>query len=203
MIVRSCVFITSATHVSQCPPSGLPEVAFVGRSNVGKSSLINKLLNRRQLARTSRLPGKTQMLNYFLINEQFYLVDLPGYGYARVSKTKRAGWGPLIDSYLGQRTSLRLVVQLVDLRHPPSAEDKLMAAMLAALGRTRTIAGTKADKLKRGELARQERAICAALPGSTTVPFVRTSADSGMGMEALWKEIERALELTAEMSRSE
>ena len=193
MIIHSANFITSAARLDQCPADTLPEVAFVGRSNVGKSSLINKLLSRRRIAHTSGQPGKTQTLNYYLINERFYLVDLPGYGYARVSKAKKAGWGPLIDAYLGKRGPLRLVVQLVDLRHPPSREDRVMQELLSRLERARTVAGTKADKLKQSELARQERLIRAELPVPPGVAFIPSSAQTGAGIAELWSVIEAAV----------
>jgi GTP-binding protein len=193
MIIRSAEFIVSVASLSQCPGDGLPEVAFVGRSNVGKSSLINKLLGRRQLARTSGRPGKTQTLNYFLINDTFYLVDLPGYGYAQVSKSLKTAWAPLIDSYLGRRQPLRAVVQLVDLRHPPSKDDRLMQAMLRTTGRSCIVAGTKLDKLSRNERVRNEKVIRQELPVRPSVPFIPTSAQDGAGMEDLWASLEEAV----------
>lgn len=193
MIIRSADFILSVASLSQCPGDGLPEVAFVGRSNVGKSSLINKLLGRRQLARTSGRPGKTQTLNYFLINEAFYLVDLPGYGYAEVSKSIKTAWAPLIDAYLGRREPLRTVVQLVDLRHPPSRDDRMMQAMLRTVGRSCIVAGTKLDKLSRNERARNEKVVREELPVGPGVPFVPTSAQDGTGMVDLWARLEEAV----------
>src|SRR6478609_10651462 len=126
MKVNEAEFIISAVGPSQYPEDALPEIALAGRSNVGKSSLINCLISRRNLARTSSQPGKTQTLNYYKVNQDLYFVDLPGYGYAKVSKTKREQWGKFIESYLLNRETLKLVLQLVDLRHPPSKDDQAM-----------------------------------------------------------------------------
>ncbi|MGE5654211.1 MAG: ribosome biogenesis GTP-binding protein YihA/YsxC, partial [Bacillota bacterium] len=134
MKIKSAHLVISAASPKQFVEGDLPEIALVGRSNVGKSSLINALLNRKSLARTSNTPGKTQLLNFYLINESFYLVDLPGYGYAAVSHAKQEGWAGLIDRYLDHRPQLSLVLQLVDLRHPPSALDKQMWEALTHWG---------------------------------------------------------------------
>ena len=155
MIIKSAGFICSAVKPSQYPPDDIPEIAFAGRSNVGKSSLINLLLNRRKLAKVSSTPGKTRTINFFDINEgQFRLVDLPGYGYAKVSKSESADWGRMMEGYLSGRKSLRKVVQLVDSRHAPTAQDKQMYDYLRYYGLDGIVVATKADKLSSNELQR-------------------------------------------------
>ncbi len=189
VIIRSATFLTSAVRLDQCPAEGNPEIAFVGRSNVGKSSLLNKLLNRRHLARISSQPGKTQLINFFHINEQFYLVDLPGYGYAKVSKEVQATWGPMIESYLIERTPLALIVQLIDIRHPPSREDGLMHNWLAHIGRPCLIVATKADKISRGAHEKQRKMIRTALKLQASDRIILTSAETGAGIEETWDAI--------------
>ncbi len=155
MIIKSAGFICSAVKPSQYPPDDIPEIAFAGRSNVGKSSLINLLLNRRKLAKVSSTPGKTRTINFFDINDgQFRLVDLPGYGYAKVSKSESADWGRMMEGYLSGRKSLRKVVQLVDSRHAPTAQDKQMYDYLRYYGLDGIVVATKADKLSSNELQR-------------------------------------------------
>lgn len=190
MIIRSAEFVTSAVRAEQYPTTGFPEVAFVGRSNVGKSSLLNKLVNRRQLARTSGHPGKTQLINFFSINESLHLVDLPGYGYARVSKQQQATWGPMVETYLQRRSQLRLVVQLIDLRHEPSREDKQMNEWLRHFGVPLLVVTTKADKLSRTERDKQERMIRRELQISAPEALIVTSAGKGTGIEDVWNVIE-------------
>ncbi|MHB1627964.1 MAG: ribosome biogenesis GTP-binding protein YihA/YsxC [Bacilli bacterium] len=189
VIIRSATFLTSAVRLDQCPADGKPEIAFVGRSNVGKSSLLNKLLNRRHLARISGQPGKTQLINFFHINEQFYLVDLPGYGYAKVSKEVQATWGPMIERYLIERTPLALVVHLIDIRHAPSREDELMHNWLAHIDRPRLIVATKADKISRGVHEKQRKMIRTALKLQAAERIILTSADTGAGIEETWDAI--------------
>lgn len=166
----------------------------MGRSNVGKSSLINKLLNRRHLARTSGQPGKTQTINFFLINDAFYLVDLPGYGYAKVSKDVRAAWGPMTLKYLQGRTMLRLASQLVDLRHPPSREDCAMNEWLFYQGIPHLVVATKADKVARSHLSKYHGVIHKDLKmADTGAEFVATSAGTGYGLDDLWQKVESRL----------
>lgn len=143
-------FIGSFVNLGQLPEGELPEIALVGRSNVGKSSLINKLVNRRNLAKSSSTPGKTRTINYYLIDEQWYLVDLPGYGYARVSKTEKEKWGQMIETYLHNRTQLQGVIQLLDIRHAPNENDFLMKNWLQQSGVPLLLVATKADKVSRG-----------------------------------------------------
>lgn len=150
MNIVTAEFVVSAAGPRQYPPGNQPEIAFVGRSNVGKSSLINTLCNRRGLARTSATPGKTQLINFYHINQRFFLVDLPGYGYAKVSKAARRQWGDCIEAYLGERRQLALVMQLVDIRHEPTADDVMMYGWLREHNLPVCIVATKADKISRG-----------------------------------------------------
>ncbi len=161
----------------------------MGRSNVGKSSLLNKLLNRRHLARISSQPGKTQLINFYHINEQFYLVDLPGYGYAKVSKEVQATWGPMIERYLIERTPLALIVQLIDIRHPPSRDDEVMYNWLAHIGRPCLIVATKADKISRGAHDKHRKVIRTALELPAADRIILSSADTGLGIEEIWNAI--------------
>ena len=154
MIVKSVEFLTSAVRKDQYPPEGVPEIAFAGRSNVGKSSLINLLTNRKKLAKVSQNPGKTRTINFFAVNGAFRIVDLPGYGYARVSKAEAEKWGPMMEEYLSSRPDLLKVVQLVDIRHAPSAQDRQMYEYLQYCGLDGLVVATKADKVSRGEAAK-------------------------------------------------
>ena len=154
MIVKSVEFLTSAVRKDQYPPEGVPEIAFAGRSNVGKSSLINLLTNRKKLAKVSQNPGKTRTINFFTVNGTFRIVDLPGYGYAKVSKAEAEKWGPMMEDYLSSRPDLLKVVQLVDIRHAPSAQDRQMYEYLQYYGLDGLVVATKADKVSRGEAAK-------------------------------------------------
>ena len=147
MFNNPATFITSAPQLEDCPPMILPEFCFAGRSNVGKSSLINALLKRKNLARTSNMPGKTQQMNYYKVGEAFYLVDLPGYGYAKVPKTERERWGKNIRVYLTERETLRLVLHVIDARHPPSALDEDFFYWLATEQIPFSVVLSKADKI--------------------------------------------------------
>jgi len=151
LIIKSAEFITSAVRPGQYPDQSLPEMAFAGRSNVGKSSLINALLQRKKLVRTSRTPGRTQLINFFVINGSFRFVDLPGYGYAKVAQKVRESWGPMIETYLENRRNLKGVVQILDLRHPPTADDLGLWGWLGLKKIPALAVLTKADKLPRGK----------------------------------------------------
>jgi GTP-binding protein len=176
-------FVIGAAEWAQLPTDGRPEVAFVGRSNVGKSSLLNALLHRKNLAYTSKSPGKTQQLNYFLIDKRFYLVDLPGYGYAKAPRSARAEWAQLQDRYLAERDPLRGVVQLVDSRHPPQDSDVELIEELDRIGHPHLIVLTKADKLSGNGRARAQRRIEECLSDlGIERPTVLTSATSGRGI---------------------
>ena len=159
MKITSAEFITSAVTTTQYPPDTLPEVAFAGRSNVGKSSLINTLVNRKSLVKTSGRPGRTQTLNFFLINKQYRFVDLPGYGFAEVPLSVRAGWKGMVEGYLGARRSLRLVVLILDIRRVPGPDDASLMRWLEAAGKPFLAVLTKADKLSRNGQQTQYRLI--------------------------------------------
>lgn len=160
MRIKQSEFEISAVKREQYPTDGLPEVAFVGRSNVGKSSIINALTNRRHLAKVSQTPGKTRLINFFMINEgEFHLVDLPGYGYAKVSKTEQASWGKTIEMYLTDREELKRVILLVDSRHKPTKDDLLMYEWVKHFNIETIIVATKSDKLSNNELRKSEKII--------------------------------------------
>jgi GTP-binding protein len=169
---------------------GLPEIAFLGRSNVGKSSLINSLLQRKGLAKASNTPGRTQSINFFLINESFYFVDLPGYGYAKVSKATRADWGRIAEDYLLNRRELALSVQLIDSRHAPTGLDRELFDWLDFNGKNRIVAATKADKLSNNQLLKQLRDAKEVFSGTDVVAC---SVQTGKGREELWQHIEMAI----------
>jgi len=186
--ILTAEYCLSAHRADQCPPAGLPEVAFLGRSNVGKSTLINTLLGRRKLVRTSSHPGCTRALNFFLINQRWYFVDLPGFGYAAVPKELKAGWGRLVLDYLSQRESLAAVVFLQDGRRQPADEELFLWEFLLEQGRRVIPVLTKADKLKQGERSRQlQRAAGALAPfGVTPSDFIWFSASTLEGKDRLW-----------------
>ena len=156
MKVTSADIVISAVKPEQYPESDMPEIALAGRSNVGKSSFINKMLNRKSLARTSSKPGKTQTLNFFIINESFHFVDVPGYGYAKVSKTERAAWGRMIETYITSRKQLKAVLLIVDLRHPPTQDDILMYDFLKHHQIPCIVVATKADKIPKGKWQKRQ-----------------------------------------------
>lgn len=159
MKIKTSEFIISAVKREQYPIDNMPEVAFVGRSNVGKSSIINAITNRRKLAKISQTPGKTRLINFFLINEEFHLVDLPGYGYAKVSKKEQASWGKTIETYLTGRHELKKVVLLVDCRHKPTGDDILMYNWIKHFGYNVIVIATKSDKLSRMNLMKSQKII--------------------------------------------
>jgi GTP-binding protein len=195
MKINQSEFVISAVGPSQFPEDGLPEVALAGRSNVGKSSLINKMLLRRNLARTSAQPGKTQTLNYYKINDDLYFVDFPGYGYARVSKTERQAWGKMIEQYLRQRDPLQLVLQLVDFRHPPSAEDQRMYQWLSHYEIPICVVATKTDKVPRSQWPKHSKIIRQTLGMPGHVPLILFSSETGQGRDELWSLIAQAAEI--------
>lgn len=187
MKIHTAEFVKSAFEQSHWVENGLPEISFLGRSNVGKSSLINSLLQRKGLARTSNTPGRTQSINFFLINESFYFVDLPGYGYAKVSKTMRADWGVMAEEYLAEREELRLSIQLIDARHKPTALDVQLHEWLVYHQKNHIIVATKADKLSNNQLSKTLKVIEKSLPNSRLIAF---SSVSGKGRDAVWREIQ-------------
>ncbi|MFC5700537.1 ribosome biogenesis GTP-binding protein YihA/YsxC [Cohnella faecalis] len=198
MKIKTSEFVISAVGEDQCPVDGLPEICLAGRSNVGKSSLINKLLLRRNLARTSAQPGKTQTLNYYRINGEMYFVDFPGYGYAKVSKSQRQSWGKMVERFLRERKPLRLVLQLVDLRHPPSAEDCAMYEWLAHYGFPMCVVATKADKISKSQWPKHAKIIRTGLRMPGHVPLVLFSSETGMGRDELWSIIAQACGIETE-----
>lgn len=193
MKIRSAEFIKSARCPEDFPRSEFPEVAFVGRSNVGKSSLINTLLNRRRLAQTSNTPGRTRLINYFEINNLFYFVDLPGYGYARVPLAIKKEWGPMIERYLKIRENLVLVLMILDARRIPSKGDEMLKQWLECNSIPFRYVMTKADKLSSNEFLQQRRRISDAF-NVLQEDFMPFSALTGRGKENVWKVIGAALE---------
>ena len=186
MIIKSAELETLCGITSKLPDNSLPEIAFAGKSNVGKSSLINGLLNRKALARTSSSPGKTQTINFYNINKELYFVDLPGYGYAKVSKEIRDKWGKMIDRYLHSSKQLKAVFLLVDIRHAPGENDKTMYNWIVSSGYTPIIICTKLDKIKRSQQAKNVKLIKDTLnveSGTKIIPF---SAVSKQGKEDIW-----------------
>ena len=181
--------LLSAANKSHYPQDDIPEVALAGRSNVGKSSFINTLLNRKNLARTSGKPGKTQLLNFFNIDDRLRLVDVPGYGYARVSKKEREKWGRMIEEYLTSRENLKAVVSLVDFRHEPSADDVQMYEFLKYYDIPVILVATKADKIPRGKWNKHESMIKKKLDFDTSDSFIIFSSVTKEGLEKSWDEI--------------
>lgn len=188
MLIKSADFIVSAPNPTHYPQDFLPEIALVGRSNVGKSSMINTLINRKGLAKTSSTPGKTQLLNFYLINKEFYFVDLPGYGFARVSKSVKSEWGKMIETYLQARENLVGVIQLVDSRHEPSKDDIIMQEWLQHLGLPTFVVATKTDKISRGNWPKHEKLVRTKL-GLKGQPLVLFSAENRQGKEQILEQI--------------
>ena len=184
---------------SKLPETDKVEVAFAGKSNVGKSSLINALMNRKALARTSATPGKTQTINFYNVNDVMYLVDLPGYGYAKVSEQEKAKWGQLIERYLNTSKQLKAVFLLIDIRHEPSANDKMMYEWIVSQGYHPIIIAMKLDKLKRSQVPKHVKMIKEGLqliPGTVVIPF---SAETKQGREEIWELMDRYLEQESEV----
>jgi GTP-binding protein len=193
MKILSAEFVLSATSPAHYPPANLPEVAFAGRSNVGKSSLINTLVRRKRLARTSNTPGRTQEINFFTVNDRFAFIDLPGYGYAKVPEKLREQWGPMIEAYLSGRGTLRLVVLILDIRRDPSTEDRQLIEWLQFYGVSFLIVLTKMDKVKRNQRGERTRLIGEGLHLATGTPVLTFSAKTGEGKELIWGEIVKAV----------
>lgn len=190
MVIKSAVLDIVCGITSKISDTGLPEVAFAGKSNVGKSSLINGLMNRKALARTSAQPGKTQTINFYKINDELDLVDLPGYGYARVTPAEKEKWGKMIENYLHTSRNLKAVFLLIDIRHDPSANDKMMYDWMVYQGFTPIIIATKLDKIKRSQIQKNVKAIREGLkvkPGTVIIPF---SSETKQGRDELWEVID-------------
>lgn len=190
MIIRSINLETVCGITSKLPDNPYPEVAFAGKSNVGKSSLINALMNRKSYARISATPGKTQTINFYNINDELYLVDLPGYGYARVSEKEKEQWGKMIERYLHGSSQLKAVFLLVDIRHEPSANDRMMYKWIIEQGYRPIIIATKLDKIKRSQVQKQLKILRQSLElvqGTKIIPF---SSSTKQGREEIWETIE-------------
>ena len=189
MTIRSAKFVVSLDRLRPFPGQGLPEIAMAGKSNVGKSSMINSLLGNSKLARTSSAPGKTRLFNFFRVNDRFLLVDLPGYGFARAPKGERERWAEMIEGYLKGSEHLRRVLHLVDIRHEPTAEDRMMTQYLRHFDIPFTVVATKADKLSRAARGRSIPVICRSL---AVQPWevVAYSSEDGTGREAILELLE-------------
>ncbi len=191
MIIKNAEFVISAVGPKQYPSDNLPEIALAGRSNVGKSSLINKFINRKNLARTSSKPGKTQTLNYYRINNDlFYFVDLPGYGFAQVSQSIKEKWSRFIDDYLTKRETLTGVIQLVDLRHPPSKDDIAMYDWLMHMHHDVLVVATKCDKISKGQWQKHVKQVREGLKADKSQQILVFSAETGQGLEELHQWVE-------------
>ena len=197
MIIRDAVLETVCGITSRLPVNTQAEFAFCGKSNVGKSSLINALMNRKSLARTSSTPGKTQTINYYHVNDAFYYVDLPGYGFAKASEKVKAQWGRLIEDYLHQSRAIRAVFLLVDIRHTPGENDRLMLSWITKHGYTPLIIGTKADKLKRSQVGKQLAEVRRGLGLAPDYPVIAFSAETKQGRDEIWDFIDSQLEPSA------
>ena len=193
MVIRNISLETVCGITSTLPENDKPEIAFAGKSNVGKSSLINALMNRKSFARISATPGKTQTINFYNINDALYLVDLPGYGYAKVSQQEKEKWGKMIERYLHSSKQLRAVFLLIDIRHEPSANDKMMYDWVVSQGYNPIIIATKQDKLKRSQIDKHVRMLRQGLklvPGTRIIPF---SSVTKQGRDEIWELVETEL----------
>ncbi len=202
MIIKKAELETVCGITSKLPENRDPEFAFAGKSNVGKSSLINALMNRKSLARTSSQPGKTQTINFYHINDTFYYVDLPGYGYAKVPVAEKAKWGKMVERYLQKSAMLKCVFLLIDIRHEPSANDQQMADWIRSNGFVPVILATKADKLNRSQIPRQIKLVREGLgleKDSTVIPF---SSVTKQGREEIWAFIEQMMQKEEEQEKT-
>lgn len=193
MVIKNVSLETVIGVTSKIPQNELPEIAFAGKSNVGKSSLINALMNRKSLARTSSQPGKTQTINFYNINDALYFVDLPGYGYAKVSQQEKEKWGRMIERYLHQSNVLKAVFLLIDIRHDPSANDRTMYEWILANGFHPIIIATKADKINRSQLQKQIKAVRQGLGAGKDTVVLPFSAQTKQGREEIYEVIDRLM----------
>ncbi len=194
MVIKNVELETVCGITSALPDNQLPEVAFAGKSNVGKSSLINALMNRKSLARTSAQPGKTQTINFYNINKEIYLVDLPGYGYAKASEKEREAWGVMIENYLNSSEKLRAVFLLVDIRHKPSANDKQMFEWMEYVGYDPIVIATKMDKIKRSQIDKHIKMVREGLGADKETIIVPFSAETKQGREMIWDFMDQVIE---------
>ncbi|WP_413362920.1 ribosome biogenesis GTP-binding protein YihA/YsxC [Lysinibacillus sp. 3P01SB] len=190
MKVHNVEMVISAVRPEQYPEDGLPEFALAGRSNVGKSSFINRMIGRKALARISSKPGKTQTLNFYKIEEQLFFVDVPGYGYAKVSKSERAAWGKMIEKYFTGRDLLKAVVLIVDLRHSPTNDDCMMYDFLKHYNIPCIVIATKCDKIPKGKWDKHKKVVRETLQMDKEDPLIVFSSEKGIGFEQAWAEIE-------------
>lgn len=190
MKVHNVEMIGSFVRPEQFPEDGLPEFALAGRSNVGKSSFINRMIGRKAMARISSKPGKTQQLNFYKIEEKLYYVDVPGYGYAKVSKSERAAWGKMIEQYFMGREQLKAVVLIVDIRHNPTADDCMMYDFLKHYNIPVIVIATKADKIPKGKWDKHKKNVRETLQMDKQDPLIVFSSEKGLGLEQAWAEIE-------------
>ncbi|TFB24950.1 YihA family ribosome biogenesis GTP-binding protein [Filobacillus milosensis] len=193
MKVNQAAIVISAVSKKQYPTEGFPEIALAGRSNVGKSSFINRMIQRKSLARTSSKPGKTQTLNFYKINESFYFVDVPGYGYAKVSKKEREAWGRMMEEYFQERDTLEATVLLIDMRHPPTEDDIIMYDFLKHFDIPVLIVATKMDKVKKAKRDKHIKIIKEALDIEPEDDLVTFSAETGEGKDEAWSKLSRFL----------
>ena len=193
MVIKNVSLETVIGVTSKIPQNELPEIAFAGKSNVGKSSLINALINRKSLARTSSQPGKTQTINFYNINGELYFVDLPGYGYAKVSQQEKEKWGKMIERYLHQSKVLKAVFLLVDIRHDTSANDKTMYEWILSNGFHPIIIATKADKINRSQLQKQIKAVRQGLGADKDTVVIPFSAQTKQGREEIYEVVDRLM----------
>ncbi|MEG0449022.1 MAG: ribosome biogenesis GTP-binding protein YihA/YsxC [Lysinibacillus sp.] len=193
MKVHNVELVISAVRPEQYPEDGLPEFALAGRSNVGKSSFINRMIGRKSMARISSKPGKTQTLNFYKIEEKLFFVDVPGYGYAKVSKTEREAWGKMIERYIAGREILKAVVQIVDLRHPPTTDDCMMYDFLKHYNIPCIIVATKADKIPKGKWDKHKKVVRETLNMDKSDDLILFSSEKGLGFEEAWKAIENKM----------
>lgn len=194
MVIKSVNLETVCGITSRLPANTLPEAAFAGKSNVGKSSLINALMNRKSLARTSAQPGKTQTINFYNINNELYFVDLPGYGYARANEEIKAKWGKMIEDYLHKSKQLRMVFLLIDIRHAPSENDRIMYEWIGRMGYQPVIIATKLDKINRSQIQKQMKLIRTSLGADADTVILPFSAQTKQGREEIYQLLEELLQ---------
>ena len=194
MIIKKAEIMISAVEPDQYPNTGWPEIALAGRSNVGKSSLINSLVNRKALARVGNTPGKTRIINFYNINDNLSLVDLPGYGYAKVSREEKQSWGKLAETYLNTRKNLNMILLLVDIRHDPTPDDVVMLNYIKESGREYAVIATKTDKINRSEYKKHMNRIRIVLELEKECEIIAFSSLKRMGIEEVWSKIETILE---------
>ena len=187
MKVNSADIVISAASKNQYPKAPIPEIALAGRSNVGKSSFINRMIQRKNLARTSSKPGKTQTLNFYIINDKFHFVDVPGYGYAKVSKKERAKWGAMMEEYFAEREQVKATALIIDIRHKPTEDDQLMYDYLKHFDLPVMVIATKLDKIKKGQRKKQLKMIQDVLEMEEEDALIPFSSETGEGKDVAWK----------------